>query len=127
MPSIAPVFACCLGDDDKHHLHKDGINGALKTKANAGSLKCLQPDLLGVDVCYYLLEACHGMPLLFEAFRSFEEAKVLFQDEAARIVGRTSRDASVRLLGQLLGQNRGAEVCFHERPCSATGGHMRPP
>lgn len=33
--SIAPVSACCLGDDDKHHLHKDGINGALKTKANA--------------------------------------------------------------------------------------------
>ena len=54
MPSIAPVFACCLGDDDKHHLHKDGINGALKTKANALSLKC-QPDLLGVDVCYCLL------------------------------------------------------------------------
>lgn len=50
------------GDDDKHHLHKDGINGALKTKA----------------------------------FRSFEEAKVPFQDKAARIVGRTSRDASVR-------------------------------
>eukprot|EP00435_Cladocopium_sp_Y103_P019816 s2518_g4.t2 len=49
------------GDDDKHHLHNDGIDGALKTKA----------------------------------FRSFEEAKVLFQDQAARMVGH-SRDASVR-------------------------------
>ena len=71
-------------------------------------------DQLGVDVCYCLLEAYHGMPLLFEAFRSFEEAKVLFQDEAARIVGHSSRDASVRHLEQLLGQNgrggRGAEV-----------------
>lgn len=36
--------------------------------------------------------------LLFQAFRSFEAAKGLFEDEAVRIVGRTFADASMRVL-----------------------------
>lgn len=86
------------GDDDKHHLHNDGIGGPLKAKAQDGQGMGPQDPGKVPQIPRFFSHLV--WIALFQAFRSFETAKGLFEDEALRIVGRTSADASMRVLDE---------------------------